>query len=142
MREFRFATPEEAEAAFYGAFASRSLEEMMQVWAADDTVVCIHPMGPRLTGSAAIAASWRQIFGGGGEMQVKPGGVVVTAGASLVLHSVDEHILLGDGRRGLVHATNVYRLTADGWRMVMHHGSPGGAREGGAGDAEGPPVVH
>ena len=141
MPEFRFSSSEEAEAAFYRAFASGSPDDMMKVWSEDETVLCIHPMGPRLAGIAAIAASWRQILGGGG-MRVEPVDVVVSAGASLAMHSVNERIILGDGRRGLVHATNVYRLTENGWRMVMHHGSPGGASERPSREDPEPPVVH
>ena len=142
MPEFRYATSEEAEAAFYSAFASGSLEAMMQVWSDDDTVLCIHPMGPRLVGIAAVASSWRQILGSADGMRVEPGEAVVSAAASLALHSVNEHITLGDGRRGLVHATNAYRLTENGWRMVMHHGSPGTAGEHQGTGATETPVVH
>lgn len=141
MREFRFSTAEEAEEAFYGAFSRASLGEMMQVWAAEETVVCIHPMGPRLQDAASIASSWRQIFAGGERMQIDIGERTTVNGASLATHSVVEHIVLADGRRGSVLATNVYRLTENGWRMIMHHGSPSGGEPAPAGD-ESPQQVH
>ena len=124
MREFRFATSDEAEAAFYNAFARASLEDMMQVWADEGPVVCIHPMGPRLRDIANIAENWRRIFSGGERLHIEPSDVRVIAGASIAAHSVAEQVVLGDGRRGLVLATNVYRLTEAGWRMAAHHGSP------------------
>jgi hypothetical protein len=39
---------------------------------------------------------------------------------------VHEHIRLGKDSQHQppVIATNVYRLTDNGWRMVMHHASP------------------
>ena len=60
-----FATPQEAEAAFYEAFVKRDLEGMMAVWADDDEVYCVHPRGPRVTGVAQVRESWRQVFAGG-----------------------------------------------------------------------------
>ena len=49
--------------------------------------------------------------------------------------------LLPDGRRGTVLATNVYRLTENGWRIVLHHGSPAGGGPAPAGE-EPPPRMH
>ena len=52
MSEPYYATSRDAEQAFYAAFQKADLAEMMQVWADDDSIVCIHPMGPRLDGRA------------------------------------------------------------------------------------------
>ena len=44
------------------------------------------------------------------------------------VHSVVEHVevMLPDGpREAVVQATNVYHKTAQGWRLVAHHASPG-----------------
>ena len=141
MREFRFPTAEEAEKAFYSAFTRASLDDMMQVWAEEEAVVCIHPMGPRLCDAASIAAAWRQIFSSGERMQIEIGETTTVSAASLAMHSVAEHILLPDGRRGTVLATNVYRLTENGWRIVLHHGSPAGGGPAPAGE-EPPPRMH
>ncbi|MDX1433824.1 MAG: nuclear transport factor 2 family protein, partial [Gammaproteobacteria bacterium] len=69
MSDDRFTTPEDAEAAFYDAFQRLDLEAMMRVWADEETIVCVHPMGPRLGGRAAVAQSWREIFAGGSPMR-------------------------------------------------------------------------
>jgi ketosteroid isomerase-like protein len=53
-----YETSRDAERAFYAAFRQANLEEMMQVWADDDSIMCIHPMGPRLDGRAAVTRSW------------------------------------------------------------------------------------
>jgi hypothetical protein len=48
------------------------------------------------------------------------------------IHSVLEKIevMTNEGpREAYVIATNVYHKTAQGWRMVAHHASPGTARE-------------
>ena len=48
MNEPYYETSRAAERAFYAAFQRANLEEMMQVWADEDSIMCIHPMGPRL----------------------------------------------------------------------------------------------
>jgi len=50
LKKTTFLTPQEAEAAFYEALERGDLDAMMEVWAEDDEVSCIHPGGPRLTG--------------------------------------------------------------------------------------------
>ena len=142
MREFRFSTAEEAEAAFYNAFEAGSLDDMMTVWAEDQPLVCIHPMGPRLTEAASIASSWRQIFSSPERLRIEPGEVLVSTSASLATHSLEEHIRLPNGRRGMVLATNVYRLTENGWRMVVHHGSPSVEPSAARPEDTGPQQVH
>jgi ketosteroid isomerase-like protein len=62
MKKMLFATPQDAEAAFYEAFMKQDLEAMMAVWADDDEVYCVHPRGARVTGVAHVRESWRQIF--------------------------------------------------------------------------------
>jgi hypothetical protein len=45
---------------------------------------------------------------------------------NLCVHVLHEHIRLGKDThfQPPVIATNVYRLTDGGWRMVLHHASP------------------
>ena len=48
MKRSTFPTPQDAEAAFYEALERADLEAMMEVWAEDEEIVCVHPAGPRL----------------------------------------------------------------------------------------------
>ena len=59
-----FTTPEDAEEAFYDAIGRADLDALMNVWAEDEEIVCIHPTGQRLVGARAIRESWRTIFSG------------------------------------------------------------------------------
>jgi len=51
--------------------------------------------------------------------------VVAVQGMMLAVHSVHENVLVvGEPKpRAPVVTTNVYLRTANGWRMVVHHGS-------------------
>ena len=61
------------------------------------------------------------------------------------MHTLVERIAieLPDGRReACVVATNVYHKTAQGWRLVTHHASPGTAEEAQAQPPGISPVLH
>jgi uncharacterized protein (TIGR02246 family) len=133
------ASPDDIEAQFYEALRQADLERLMAVWADDDDIVCVHPGGPRVIGPAAIRASFEALFAHG-SIPVEPAQVhrVHTLG-SAVHHLVEcVHVVAAEGARtATVLATNVYVKTAQGWRMVAHHASPG--HRGPLGEATGGP---
>lgn len=121
-----FSTPSAAEHAFYQAFANADLDAMMAVWAEDDTIACVHPLGMRLTGRAAVRDSWRAIFAANPGLTFRVGDVSAFGTSSLAVHVVHELIRVG-GEGELqppVVATNVYRLIDGSWRLILHHASP------------------
>jgi len=126
MSETYYATARDAERAFYAAFQRADLEEMMQVWCDEDSIICIHPMGPRLDGREAVAQSWRHIFAGSSPMRFELSEVSCTVDGDLAVHCVYENIDHGPqlGQRSRVLATNVYKSTQWGWRILLHHASP------------------
>ena len=134
-----FHTADEAEIAFYDAFERANLSAMMAVWAESDDVVCVHPRGPRLVGFEAVRESWMQIFAGGATLRVRATEQRRFDGNSVAVRAVIERVTPAgeDAPVSLVSATNVYELTANGWRMVAHHASP--LAEPARGEAEEPP---
>lgn len=132
MSAVSFASPEDAEAAFYAAFERGDVEAMMTVWAEDDqAIVCVHPRGPVLAGRQAVKQSWQTIFARSPGVKFRVASQLQTRGSRLVVHVVHEHIQLSgeERRRHTVIATNAYRRTATGWRMVLHHASPATATD-------------
>ena len=126
MKKSVFGSPQEAEAAFYEALERGDIDAMMEVWADDEEVVCIHPGGPRLAGYEAVLKSWAQIFSSGQRLRIQTSHEVTLSSMMLTVHSVHENIAAqGDKRPAQsVVATNAYLRTADGWRMIVHHASP------------------
>lgn len=126
MSHIDFATPKEAEQAFYDAFARADLHAMMAVWADLENVVCIHPLGARLVGPHEVEAGWRELFSGGPRLHFELSQAQYTQDALLAVHTVQENIRVAGERelRPPVVATNIYQLTDRGWRMVLHHASP------------------
>lgn len=135
MADIEFATPQEAEQAFYDAFERADLRAMMAVWAEFDSVVCIHPLGARLRGRAAVEAGWKDLFGGGPRLQFSLTEALYTQDALLAVHLLQENIRIAGEQdlRPPVVTTNIYQLTDRGWRMILHHASPA------ARAVEGPP---
>jgi ketosteroid isomerase-like protein len=126
MSQSGFATPEEAEQAFYRAFQNADLQLMTEVWAERDFVECIHPMADRAYGHAQVLDSWRRIFAGGLRVRLQLSEVHRTHDALLAIHVVYEHLRVPGQASDYppIIATNVYQLLETGWFMIHHHASP------------------
>src|SRR5204863_8291424 len=94
-----FPTAQDAQNAFYEALERCDLEAMMAVWSEDEDIVCVHPVGQRLSGQAQVRDVWRQMFAGGPNLRVRIAQQVVIAGVMLEVHSVHEAITAAGGQR-------------------------------------------
>ena len=134
---------DETEANFYEALQNADLERLMACWADEDEIVCVHPGGSRLIGLGAIRAAFEALFNNG-NLRIRPEFVRKVDSMTSAVHSVRERIevLTKEGPvQAFVLATNVYFKTAQGWRMVAHHASPGSAHET-SDISETPQVLH
>jgi len=121
------ASPDDTEAQFYEALQHADLDHLMALWADDEEVACVHPGGPRIVGLAAIRAAFEAVFQRGA-VSVHPERVRRLHSGDCAIHHVLERVQLhGEARQSWVIATNVYLKTALGWRLVLHHASPGSA---------------
>lgn len=121
------ASPDEIEAQFYEALQAADLERLLGLWVHDEFVRCIHPGGALQVGITAIKAGFEALFARG-PVAVQAAEVKRLATDALVIHQVHERVLVpgpeGD-QIAWVLATNAYLKTEQGWRMVLHHASPG-----------------
>jgi len=125
------AAVDDVEAQFYESLQRADLERLMAVWSDDDDVVCVHPGGPRVVGHAAIRATFEAIFASGA-IPVRPEKLKRVESAGCAVHNLLERVDIqtSEGAQtAWVIATNVYLKTAQGWRLVAHHASPGSSRE-------------
>jgi len=122
---------DDIEAAFYEALQAADIDKLMACWADEDEIVCVHPGGPRVVGAGAIRAAFESMFANGSIRAWPERARKIESMASSV-HNVLERIEVmtpdGPGQAWVI-ATNVYHKTAQGWRMVAHHASPGTPRE-------------
>ena len=120
-------TADAIESQFYEALQTGDIVKLMSCWADEDDIVCVHPGGPRLIGSASIRAAFETMFANG-TIAARPEHICKVESLTSAMHNVIERIGIQtpEGMQyALVVATNVYQRTAQGWRMVAHHASPG-----------------
>jgi ketosteroid isomerase-like protein len=112
-----------ANQAFYDAHEQRDLVAMAAVWEHSERVVCIHPGWPILRTWQHVEESWRRIFAGPGRNQFIVTNDVVEIDGETAWITCDEN-LVDRAATGTVAATNLFRRSDDGWKLVIHHGSP------------------
>lgn len=117
------------ETAFYEALQAADVDKAMACWSDEDDVLCVHPSGDRLLGTAAIRASLDALLGHAGvHLEALNVRKIETLGTSV--HSVLERLQVttADGvQTAYVLATNIYILGSLGWRMVARHASAASA---------------
>jgi ketosteroid isomerase-like protein len=119
---------DEVEAAFYDALQRGDIDKLMACWADEDEIFCIHPGGPRVVGATAIRATFEAMFAEGGAVRAWPERVRKIVSVASSVHNLIERVEVlapGGPTQAWVIATNVYHRTAQGWRLVAHHASPG-----------------
>jgi ketosteroid isomerase-like protein len=120
------------EAAFYDALQRGDIDRLMACWADEDEIFCIHPGGPRVVGATAIRATFEAMFSDGGTVRAWPERSRKIISVASAVHNVLERVeVLAESGPAIawVIATNVYHRTAQGWRLVAHHASPGTTSE-------------
>jgi uncharacterized protein (TIGR02246 family) len=120
-------SPDDIEQQFYEAMQQGDIDKLMGVWADEDEIVCVHPGGPRLVGPSAIRGSFEAMFANG-SVDTRPDKVRRLLLHGTAVHHVIERVsvMTDEGpQTAWVIATNVYMKAAQGWRLVLHHASPG-----------------
>lgn len=116
-----YASAEEAESAFYAAFAGLSFVAMERVWAPED-IACLHPGGELLQGRKAVLDSWARILNAPEGPQLQFERDMVQGESDFRLHMVRELIAPAAGEQAVVvQAVNAYRKIDGGWYLVLHH---------------------
>ncbi len=120
----RFNSPADVQTHFYRAIETGDAQAMMQVWPADEPVVCIHPGAPRLDEIELIAESWQQILSEGPQLRFSLSEQHSMEQPMLAVFTNRVEITLDDEWIDTLITTNVYRNSQQGWHMVVHHASP------------------
>ena len=124
-------TLQEANARFYRALEELDLRTMERLWTHESWVRCVHPGWDILVGWEAVRQSWEQIFANTRWLRVTPTTIEAMVIGDVGLVVCSENITAtteGDVGVAVAQATNVFRKTADGWRMFHHHASPAPVR--------------
>ena len=116
----------QANQAFYQAFETLKIEAMEQVWAKDVDIQCGHPGWRILRGWGPVMQSWKRIFENTPSMQFTLTDVNIQVSGDVAWVTLYENLnssIQGQSFSAAILTTNVFQKTADGWRMILHHGS-------------------
>lgn len=119
-----------ASKAFYAALnrmANGDAGAMAAAWSQEPSVTAMHPIGGRLEGWDAVRTSFDQVarLAGGGAIELREQRITVLGEAAIELGVEHGRMTLGGMEAALeFRVTNVYRRTADGWKLVHHHTDP------------------
>jgi len=113
--------------AFYQALESMDLVAMADIWMHSVDAVCVHPGWEIITGWDAIRESLRAIFADTGYMRFQASDVQLWLHGETARLTCVENIFSVAGVHsihGRVACTNLFVNTEEGWKMIVHHGSP------------------
>jgi hypothetical protein len=116
-----------ANATFYRALETLDIEAMERLWVHDGWVRCVHPGRDALVGWPSVRASFAEIFALTEWIRVTPTAIdVLVFGELGVIACVENVTAKNEHDVGVAaaQATNIFRLTDYGWRMMHHHASP------------------
>ena len=120
-----YATPQDAEDAYYDALEGGDGAAMTQVWEASEAIFCLLPMTPLAIGRQ-VHQLWRAIFEQGGRFDLQVRHLSWIEQGDLAIHLVEERTQVEAGKQAPppIYATNVFRRGPDGWRLLAHQNSP------------------
>ena len=124
-------TPEQeavaqANQSFYRAFETLKIEAMEAVWSKDSDIQCGHPGWRILRGWGPVMESWKRIFQNTPSVQFTLTDVKIEVRGELAWVTQYENLassIEGQTFSAAILTTNMFQKTADGWRMILHHGS-------------------
>lgn len=116
----------QANQAFYRAFETLKIEAMEQVWSKDTDIQCGHPGWRILRGWGPVMESWKRIFENTPSVRFTLTDVKIEVRGELAWVTQYENLassIEGQTFSAAILTTNMFQKTADGWRMILHHGS-------------------
>ena len=121
-----YATPQDAEDAFYDALDAGKLDQLLSVWAESDDVGCLLPMHPLVQSRQGVTDVFTHLLsrGQGVSLAITHLGWIETG--NIAIHFVEETVQgpPSDTPPPPFYGTNIYRKDDTGWRLIVHQNAP------------------
>jgi len=117
----------EANASFYEAVSSQSLDQMESVWLHAPWTKCVHPGWELLTGWDRIRESWDDIFRNAEYLRITISGLSIQIQNDVAWAVCTENIASAHEasyQTARAQATNIFHRVEGRWLLVHHHASP------------------
>ncbi|PYP88053.1 MAG: DUF4440 domain-containing protein [Blastocatellia bacterium AA13] len=118
---------EEANARFYRALESGSIQLMDELWLHDESARCVHPGWDMISGWERVKKSWERIFESGQKIKVAPTDLQIFRAGEVACVTCKESITIFDEDSfdsALAVATNLFVRNGSDWLIMLHHSSP------------------
>ncbi|MGB5734951.1 MAG: nuclear transport factor 2 family protein [Thiohalocapsa sp.] len=127
-----FATPQQAEDAFYDALEERDDALMLRVWDDSPDIALLLPMQPLLQGSQ-VHEILRDLLHSDVPLDIQVRHLHWVEFGDVAIHYVEERNNAAGppGAAPPLFATNVFRRRDDAWVMILHQNAPPPPPEGG-----------
>jgi len=122
-----YATPQEAEDAFYDALEEGELNQLLSVWADADDICCLLPMYPMIQGRQGVADVFTRLFSQGHGVALAIAHLNWIQTDDIAIHQVEETIQdppPDTPPPPPFYGTNIYRKDNTGWRLIVHQNAP------------------
>jgi ketosteroid isomerase-like protein len=120
----KFATPQDAEDAFYDSIDDRNAERLRAVWEESSDIACLLPMQPMLHG-AGVHEAFRSLTDGEARLEIQIRHIRWLESGDMAIHFLEERVSVpGNPPQPAVYAMNIYRKGDSGWRLLVHQNSP------------------
>ena len=122
-----YATPQEAEDAFYDALDAGDLNQLLSVWAESDDICCLLPMYPLIQGRQDVADVFTGLFSQGHGVALAIAHLSWIQTDDVAIHQVEETIQNPPPDTPPpppFYGTNIYRKDSTGWRLIVHQNAP------------------
>lgn len=102
---------------------------MQKVWQPAKYVKCLHPGWHIVSGIEEVMESWRLIFRSTSSMYFQLGDVQAVVLGRVGIVTLQEILTTTNypaevPTRAVLAATNIFELSDDGWKMILHHAGP------------------
>jgi ketosteroid isomerase-like protein len=117
----------DANSRFYAAFEALDIDAVEDCWEKSSRAACVHPGSRWVTGWTAVQASLEGMLSNIDYIEFEVLDLNVSVEDPVAMVTCVERVssTAGSGRATLdVCATNIFVLSSEGWKLVLHHASP------------------